>query len=80
MIVGYQPVWALGGAGNIMKFPAVLSGIEALKILTEINDGGKNAEAIPEVSASRHEAGREVFTLEMLAGDDLNETWREATP
>ena len=79
MAAGYRPVWALGGAGNIGKFQ-VLNGIEALTILTERNDNDKNAEAVAEVSARWHEAGREVFTVEMLVGDDLNDAWREVAP
>ena len=74
MVAGYRPVWALGSAGAIRKFP-VLDGIDALTIFTERNDGGANARAVEEVSARWHDAGREVFTVEMLVGDDLNDAW-----
>jgi len=79
MVGGYRPVWACGSAGGVAQFP-VLSGIEALTILTETNDGGANARATEAVSARWHEAGREVFAVEMLVGDDLNDAWREAAP
>ena len=76
LVAGYRPIWALGSAGAIAKFP-VLGGIDALTILGEINDGGANARAVEEVAARWHEAGREVLLVEMLAGDDLNDVWRE---
>jgi putative DNA primase/helicase len=76
MIAGYRPVWPLGSAGAIGKFP-VLGGIDALTILTERNDGGANVRAVAEVSARWHDAGREVLTVEMLIGDDMNDAWRE---
>ena len=75
-LAGYRPVWALGSAGAIGKFP-VLGGIDALTILTERNDGGANAGAVAEVSERWHDAGREVLTVEMLIGDDMNDAWRE---
>ena len=49
----------------------------ALTMLGEINDGGADARAVEEVAARWHEAGREVLLVEMLAGDDLNDVWRE---
>jgi hypothetical protein len=76
-LAGYCPVWALGSAGGIAKFP-VLGGIEALTILTEQNDGGKNAEAVAEASERWHDADREVLTIEMMVGNDFNDAWREA--
>jgi Toprim domain len=77
MVAGYRPVWALGSVGAIRKFP-VLAGIDALTILGEPGDA--NAEAVEEVSARWHDAGRDVLIVEMLIGDDLNDAWREATP
>jgi hypothetical protein len=77
MIAGYRPIWALGSAGAIGKFP-VLGGIEALTILTEQNDGGANARAVAEVSQRWHDADREVLTIEMLIGNDLNDAWSGA--
>jgi len=76
-LAGYRPVWALGSAGGIAKFP-VLGGIEALTILTEQNDGGANAKAVAEASERWLDADREVLTIEMLIGDDMNDAWREA--
>ena len=77
MVAGYRPVWAVGSAGGIGRFP-VLNGIDALTVLTESNDGGANARAVAEVSARWHDAGREVFTVEPVDGDDINDTWSEA--
>jgi hypothetical protein len=51
-----------------------------LTILTETNDGGANARAVEAVSARWHEAGREVLTVDILVGNDLNDVWREVAP
>lgn len=77
MLAGYRPVWALGSAVGIRKFP-VQGGIDALTVLTEINDSGENARATDEVAGRWDEAGREVFTIEPLVGDDFNDVWRKA--
>jgi putative DNA primase/helicase len=74
-LAGYRPVWALGSAGAIEKFP-VLDGIEALTILTEIDDGGANARAIAAAAERWLRADREVFAVEMLVGNDLNDAWK----
>lgn len=74
---GFRPTWALGSAGEIAKFPP-LPGIEAVTILTERNDHGKNAMAVKKCAALWHEAGKEVFTVEPLLGDDANDAWRGA--
>jgi hypothetical protein len=79
MIAGYRPIWAVGSSGGITRFP-VLSGVEVLTILTETNDGGANARAVEAVSARWHEAGREVLTVDILVGNDLNDVWREVAP
>jgi hypothetical protein len=47
LLKGFAPAWALGSAGAIAKFP-VLSGVEALTILGETDDGGANERAIRE--------------------------------
>ena len=83
LLAGYRPVWALGSAGDntedcgIAGFP-VLAGIEALAILTERNDGDANARAVAKVAERWHDADREVLTVEMLVGDDMNDAWRKA--
>ena len=79
MDAGYRPVWATGSAGGIAKFP-VLSGIDALTVLGETNDNGANERAVKEVAARWHLAKREVFVIEMLTGDDLNDAWWKAAP
>ncbi|MGZ6022701.1 MAG: DUF7146 domain-containing protein [Rhizomicrobium sp.] len=77
MVAGYRPVWALGSAGAIARFP-VLGGVGSLTVFAEKNDGGANARAVAEASARWQDAGREVFTVEPVVGDDINDTWREA--
>jgi hypothetical protein len=44
-LAGFRPVWALGSATAIAVFP-VLSGIQAITVLGEVNDGGANHFAI----------------------------------
>jgi hypothetical protein len=78
-MAGFRPAWALGSAGGIDVFP-VLSGIEAISILGEINDGGANVRAARECAARWIMAGREALLIEPLVGDDLNDVWREVSP
>jgi phage/plasmid primase-like uncharacterized protein len=69
--IGYRPVWALGSAGAIATFP-VLPAIESLTILAEKDDDGANARALQACADRWIEAGREVYQLEPLVGDDIN--------
>jgi hypothetical protein len=75
-LAGFRPVWALASAGAIKEFP-VLSGIEAITVLGEINDGGANHRAAQACKARWIEARREAFLVEPLSGDDLNNVWCE---
>jgi hypothetical protein len=75
-LAGFRPVWALGSAGAIKEFP-LLSGIEGLTILGEVDDGGKNYEATQACSARWIGAGRQVIGVVPVAGDDLNKVWNE---
>jgi hypothetical protein len=75
-LVGFRPVWTLGSAGAIKEFP-VLSGIEAITVLGEIDDGGANHRAAQACAARWIEADREAFLVEPLFGDDLNNVWCE---
>jgi hypothetical protein len=70
--LGFRPVWALGSAGAIAKFP-VMSGIEALTLLAEDDKSGANARAIEECRARWHAAGCEVLQADSLIGGDLND-------
>jgi putative DNA primase/helicase len=76
-LAGFRPVWALGSAGAIASFP-VLSGIEAITILGEVNDGGANEQAARKCASRWVQAGREALGVEPSLGDDLNDAWREA--
>jgi putative DNA primase/helicase len=76
-LAGFAPVWALGSAGAIAVFP-VLPGIEAITILGEVGDNGKNHRAAQTCATRWIDAGREAFVVRPLVGDDLNDVWREA--
>ena len=70
--LGFRPAWALGSATSIGTFP-VLSGIEALTILTENDENGTNARAVNDCGTRWHEAGRAVITVASLFGNDIND-------
>ena len=78
--LGLKPVWALGSAQAISTFP-VLSGVEALTILSERNeDGSRNLasqHAIAECGERWHGARREVILVDPPEGDtDANDALR----
>jgi hypothetical protein len=75
-LAGLRPVWALGSADAIGAFP-VLTGIETITVLGEINDGGKNAEQMQICAARWIEAGKEALEITPVAGDDLNQVYCE---
>ena len=70
-LAGFRPVWAGGSAGSIATFP-VLSGVEALTILGEVGDGGANERAVRRCAGRWIKAGKEIFVVTPLLGDDLN--------
>jgi hypothetical protein len=72
MVFGFAPAWALGSAAGISKFP-VLSGIEALTVLAETDDGGANERAIGECFSRWTAAGRQVFRATSMIGGDAND-------
>jgi hypothetical protein len=76
-LAGFRPVWVLGSAGAIAAFP-VLSGIDAITILGEVNDSGVNRRAAQLCAARWMEAGREALVVTPQVGSDLNDAWREA--
>jgi hypothetical protein len=76
-LAGFRPVWVLGSAGAIATFP-VLSGIEAITVLGEVNDGGANQRAAQLCAARWIEAGKEAYIVTPLIGSDLNDVWCEA--
>jgi hypothetical protein len=65
-MTGLRPVWALGGAGNLARFP-VLGGIETLSIAADADEPGQRAAA--EVTRRWRSAGREVLTVAPPTGD-----------
>jgi hypothetical protein len=69
MMKGFVPTWALGSAGAIAKFP-VLSGIVALTVVAETDDGGANERAIQECFARWNAANRETYAATSLIGGD----------
>jgi hypothetical protein len=70
--LGFRPVWALGSAGAIGKFPP-LSGIEGLTLAAEEDKTGANERAIAKCGARWREAGRTVVRLDSVLGGDLND-------
>jgi hypothetical protein len=65
-----RPVWALGSAGAIERFP-VLGGVEVLTICGEHDVA--NARAVEACGRRWRQAGREVRIIRALAGKDLND-------
>jgi putative DNA primase/helicase len=72
--LGLRPAWALGSSGAIGRFP-VLSGIECLTILIELDAGASDA-ASAECAERWHKAGLEVVTIAPKTGKDLNDAIR----
>jgi putative DNA primase/helicase len=72
--LGLRPAWALGSSGAIGRFP-VLSGIECLTILIELDAGASDA-ASAECAERWHKAGLEVVTVAPKTGKDLNDAIR----
>jgi hypothetical protein len=71
--LGFRPVWALGSAGAIAGFP-VLSGIEALSLLEEMDEANRRA---TQACAGRwFEQGREVILVAPAVGSDANDALR----
>src|SRR5262249_11158334 len=73
--LGWRPAWALGSAGAVASFP-VLSGIECLTVLAELDDSGANARAIDEVGRRWTRAGREVLIVSPRFGGVANAALR----
>jgi|SRR5579884_610008 hypothetical protein len=71
-IFGYRPAWAVLSASAIAAFP-VLNGIQSLTVFGENDASGANERAVKECSARWKDAGREVFRLRPLIGNDLND-------
>jgi len=66
LMADLAPVWALGGAGNLVAFP-ILGGIECLTIAAGADEPGQKAAAI---AAQRwRDAGREVVIIAPPTGD-----------
>ncbi len=66
LLAGLAPVWALGGAGNLARFP-VLTSIEALTIAADQDEAGMRA--AEELAQRYREAGREASIIAPPAGD-----------
>ena len=57
---GWRPVWALGSAGAIEKFPP-LAGVEALTIFADNDESGRGIQAARACAARWNDAGAETF-------------------
>ncbi len=74
---GWAPVWALGSAGALERLP-VLGGVEALTILADADEPGREAAT---VCAERWAtAGAEVRVVEPLAAADWNDVVAAVRP
>jgi hypothetical protein len=70
--LGFRPVWALGSAPAIGKFP-VLAGIDALTIFGETDDSGDNLANAKACARRWIDAGREAWLLRPNIAGDLND-------
>ena len=68
MALNFRPMWALGNAGELAKFP-LLSGIECLTILVDNDASGTGQASAIECSRRWTSAGREVFRVVPTAVD-----------
>lgn len=67
---GWRPVWAMGSAGAIEKFPP-LAGVEALTIFADHDKSGTGIKAARSCAERWADAGMEVFVrTPRAAGDD----------
>jgi putative DNA primase/helicase len=73
--LGFRPVWAVGSADAIAKFP-VMAGVDALTILAETDDSGANAKAVRSCGNRWAAADREIIIATPRAGGDMNDAWR----
>jgi hypothetical protein len=75
--MGYAPAWALLSDDGIANFPA-LPGLEGLTIFLENDERNQNQHASYECGLTWWAAGRAVFTVRPIIGNDLNDEIREA--
>lgn len=68
---GYRPVWAAMSAGAIRGFP-IVSGIDALTIIADGDDGGVGLRAAQECANRWRDGGREA-RVKVVVGGDLAE-------
>ncbi|MGY8704604.1 toprim domain-containing protein [Bradyrhizobium sp. 18BD] len=76
-LAGFRPVWAFGSSNAISAFP-VLTGIETITILGEVDDAGANYRAATACAKRWTDAGRETLVVWPQVGGDLNDVWQEA--
>jgi putative DNA primase/helicase len=69
--LGFRPVWALGSASAIGKFP-VLAGIDALTVFGETDDDGANLANAKACARRWSDAGREAWLLRPNIVGDMN--------
>ena len=73
MMLGFTPMWAVGGTGNLRNFP-VLAGIDCLTICVDHDANQAGHVAASECFDTWTAAGREVFSvIPDDAGADLND-------
>jgi putative DNA primase/helicase len=75
LAMGYAPVWCVGSAGSIARFP-VVAGVTSLYIFGEKGDGGANTKAMKKATAGWRHSGADIFVVEPKVGNDLNDAWR----
>lgn len=77
--LGYGPVWALGSAGAMARFP-VLSGIDGLSIHEENDANGTNRKAVARCAERWLMADCEVVFIDPITGKDINDALRGGRP
>jgi putative DNA primase/helicase len=74
--LGFRPTWALGSTEGIKTFQ-VLSGVDALTILGETDDGGRSLKAVRTCTQAWTDQGREVLTVYPKMTGDMNTVLQE---
>jgi hypothetical protein len=74
--LGFRPVWALGSADAIGRFP-LLAGVDALTVFAETDKNGTNAAAIKACGTRWAGADREMIIASPRTSGDMNDAVRQ---
>lgn len=76
IVLGYQPCWIMGSAGNIAAFPQV-SGIETITVLLENDATGTNEKSVRTMAERLKSYGMSIRGRKSKFGSDANDELRE---